>query len=169
MLACYNAIIPHLAPELPAAQKTALAQCVKRPMVVVNTVLRNGKALRKLGIKGAQLPGSFLQNVSWCRRECGDYRPAWKPGSLRHAMVREFRSVASRRGLASSGAARAQLLAMTFEDYEREVRDELEPARIRRLRRWHATSSPSPSTAGRTAMPAPTSTSRTRRNMEPGL
>ena len=37
VLACYNAMIPYLAPELPEAQKAALAKCVKRPMLVVNT------------------------------------------------------------------------------------------------------------------------------------
>jgi spermidine dehydrogenase len=64
VLACYNAIIPYLAPELPPAQKAALAKCVKRPMLVVNTLLRNGRALQALGIKGAQLPGASCKTSS---------------------------------------------------------------------------------------------------------
>jgi spermidine dehydrogenase len=64
----------------PSAQKAALAQCVKRPMLVVNTLLRNGHALQKLGIKGAQLPGSFLQDIFLVTGiNVGDYRPAWRP------------------------------------------------------------------------------------------
>ncbi len=125
VLACYNAIIPHLAPELPAAQKTALAQCVKRPMLVVNTVLRTGQALQKLGIKGAQLPGSFLQNVFLVTGvNVGDYRPAWRPEDA--CVMQSFAGFGSPQpaaGLANQArAARAQMLAMPFEDYEREVR-----------------------------------------------
>lgn len=125
VLACYNAFIPHLAPELPAAQKTALAQCVKRPMLVVNTVLRNGQALEKLGIKGAQLPGSFLQNVFLVTGvNVGDYHPAWRPEDA--CVMQSFASFGSPQpgaGLASQArAARVEMLAMPFEDYEREVR-----------------------------------------------
>jgi spermidine dehydrogenase len=129
VLACYNAIIPHLAPELPAAQKTALAQCVKRPMLVVNTELRNGRALEKLGIKGAQLPGSFLQNVFLVTGiNVGDYHPAWRPEDA--CVMQSFASFGAPQpgaGLASQArAARAQMLAMPFEDYEREVRSVLQ-------------------------------------------
>ena len=129
VLACYNAIIPHLSPELPAAQKTALAQCVKRPMLVVNTELRNGRALEKLGIKGAQLPGSFLQNVFLVTGiNVGDYHPAWRPEDA--CVMQSFASFGAPQpgaGLATQArAARAQMLAMPFEDYEREVRSVLQ-------------------------------------------
>ena len=128
VLACYNAIIPHLAPELPAAQKTALALCVKRPMLVVNTVLRNGQALQKLGIKGAQLPGSLLQNLFLVTGiNVGDYHPAWRPEDP--CVMQSFASFGAPQpaaGLANQArAARAQMLAMPFEDYEREVRQVL--------------------------------------------
>ncbi len=126
VLACYNAIIPHIAPELPPDQKAALALAVKRPMLVVNTVLRDGKALEKLGIKGAQLPGSFLQNLFLVTGiNVGDYRVAWRPEDP--CVMQSF---ASFNGPMPAGAsiadqmraARAQMLAMPFEDYEREVR-----------------------------------------------
>lgn len=129
VLACYNAIIPHLVPELPAAQKAGLSQCVKRPMLVVNTVLRNGQALQKLGIKGAQLPGSLLQNVFLVTGvNVGEYHPAWRPEDA--CVVQSFASFGSplpAAGLAAQArAARAQMLAMPFEDYEREVRSVLQ-------------------------------------------
>ena len=129
VLACYNAIIPHLAPELPTAQKAALAQCVKRPMLVVNTVLRNGQALQKLGIKGAQLPGSFLQNVFLVTGvNVGDYHPGWRPEDA--CVMQSFASFGSPQPGASLASqartARAQMLAMPFEDYEREVRGVLQ-------------------------------------------
>jgi spermidine dehydrogenase len=128
VLACYNAVIPHLAPELPATQKAALARCVKRPMLVVNTLLRSGEALGKLGIKGAQLPGSFLQNAFLVTGvNVGDYRPAWKPEDP--CVMQSFASFGAPLagvGLAEQArAARAKMLAMSFEDYEREVRSVL--------------------------------------------
>ena len=139
VLACYNAIIPHLAPELPTAQKAALAQCVKRPMLVVNTVLRNGQVLQKLGIKGAQLPGSFLQNVFLVTGvNVGDYHPGWRPEDA--CVMQSFASFGSPQPGASLASqartARAQMLAMPFEDYEREVRGVLQSLLgARRIRR----------------------------------
>jgi spermidine dehydrogenase len=125
VLACYNAIIPHLAPEIPAAQKAALSLCVKRPMLVVNTVLRNGSPLATLGIKGAQLPGSFLQNVFLVTGiNVGDYHPAWRPEEP--CVLQCFASFGAPLpgvGLAAQArAARAEMLTMSFEDYERELR-----------------------------------------------
>ena len=45
VLACYNNIIPSLCPQLPEAQKAALSQCIRRPMLIMNVALRNGEAL----------------------------------------------------------------------------------------------------------------------------
>ena len=129
MLACYNAIIPYLAPELPSAQKAALAKCVKRPMLVVNTLLRNGHALQKLGIKGAQLPGSFLQDLFLVTGiNVGDYHPAWRPEDP--CVMQAFAGFSAEQpeGCVSRtrpAIARARMLAMPFEDYEREVRSVL--------------------------------------------
>ncbi len=130
VLACYNAIIPHLAPELPPDQKAALALAVKRPMLVVNTVLRNGEALKKLGIKGAQLPGQLpAEPVPRHRRE----RRRLPPQVAARGRLRRCSRFASFNGPMPAGAsladqtraARAQMLAMPFEDYEREVRSVL--------------------------------------------
>jgi len=129
VLACYNAIIPFLAPELPQERKDALTKCVKRPMLVVNTVLRNGQALQMLGIKGAQLPGSFLQNLFLVTGvNVADYRPKWRPEDA--CVMQSFACFAGPPpgGLSvadQTRAARGQMLAMPFEDYEREVRSVL--------------------------------------------
>jgi spermidine dehydrogenase len=125
VLACYNAAIPHLVPALPAAQKTALALCVKRPMLVVNTMLRSGRPLAKLGVKGAQLPGSFLQNVFLVTGvNVGDYHPAWRPEDA--CVLQSFASFGAPLPggslAAQARAARAEMLTMSFEDYERELR-----------------------------------------------
>ncbi len=128
VLACYNAIIPYIAPELPPTQKAALAKSVKRPMLVVNTLLRDGRALQALGIKGAQLPGSFLQNQFLVTGiNVGDYHPTWRPEDP--CVMQAFASFGDPQpgaGLANQARmARAKMLDMPFEDYEREVRSVL--------------------------------------------
>jgi spermidine dehydrogenase len=126
VLACYNVIVPYLVPELPSPQKAALAQCVKRPMLVVNTLLRNGNALHKLGIKGARLPGSFLQGIFLVTGiNVGDYGPAWRPEDP--CVMQAFAGFITEQtqGLSVADAhrvAQARMLEMQFEDYEREVR-----------------------------------------------
>jgi spermidine dehydrogenase len=123
VLACYNAIVPYLVPDLPSAQKAALAQCVKRPMLVVNTLLRNGYALQKLGINGAQLPGSFLQGIFLVTGiNVGDYRPAWRPEDP--CVMQAFVGYRGARGLSvvDQHRSRGRECSMQFEDYEREVR-----------------------------------------------
>ena len=49
VMACYNSVIPHLCPELPAAQKEALAYAVKAPIVYTNVLLRDWSAFQELG------------------------------------------------------------------------------------------------------------------------
>ncbi len=125
VLACYNMMIPYVVPDLPQAQKAALAQCVKRPMLVVNTVLRDGQALKNLGIKGAQLPGSFLQDLFLVTGiNVGDYRPVWRPEDA--CVMQSFAAFTAPFAELSvadqSRAARARMLGLSFEDYEREVR-----------------------------------------------
>jgi len=79
VMACYNRIIRHLIPELPAAQKEALEKCIKRPLMVVNVVLRNGEALKKTGVGSAYLPGSYLDHMQLVTGvNVADYRPEWR-------------------------------------------------------------------------------------------
>lgn len=63
VLACYNAAIPHICDELPAAQKEALSQAVKAPLIYTNVLIRNGTAFARLGIRGARCPGSYFESI----------------------------------------------------------------------------------------------------------
>jgi spermidine dehydrogenase len=56
VLACYNALIPHLCPEMPKAQKEGLSYGVKTPFVYANVQLKNGQAYSKLGATLFQWP-----------------------------------------------------------------------------------------------------------------
>jgi spermidine dehydrogenase len=59
VLACYNRVIPHLCPELPATQREALSKLVKMPLVYTNVLLRNWRPWQELGVAMASCPGSW--------------------------------------------------------------------------------------------------------------
>jgi spermidine dehydrogenase len=125
VLACYNRIIPHICPGLPEAQKAGLAQCVKRPLGTVNVLLRNGHAIQRSGVSSAYLPGSFLQGASVVTGlKAGAYSSDWDPESSRlvhfffGVMPEEARHLSP---VEQSRLGRQQLLAMSFDDFEREV------------------------------------------------
>jgi spermidine dehydrogenase len=126
VLACYNRIIPLLCPQLPEAQKTALRQCIKRPLMIVNVALRNGRALQRSDVASAYLPGRLCQHVHLVTGiGAADYRPQWRPEDP--CIVQFYGAVGAPQpeGLSiteQNQAGRTHLLGMSFEDHEREVR-----------------------------------------------
>jgi spermidine dehydrogenase len=59
VLACYNMMIPYLCPELPAAQKAALHELVKTPLVYTSVALRGRQAFDALKVHRVYAPGSY--------------------------------------------------------------------------------------------------------------
>ncbi len=126
VMACYNQIIRHLVPELPDAQKEALSKCTKRPLMVVNVVLRNGEALKKTGVGSAYLPGSYLDHMQLVSGiNVADYRPEWR---AEDACIMQFYAGLGVEVPAGTSVAQMQqltrlwLLDQTFEGFEREIR-----------------------------------------------
>ncbi|MDZ4728877.1 MAG: FAD/NAD(P)-binding protein [Xanthomonadales bacterium] len=129
VMACYNQIIRHLVPELPETQKEALALCIKRPLMVVNVVLKDGQALKKTGVGSAYLPGSYLEHMQLVTGvNVGDYRPEWR---AEDSCVMQFYAGLGIEVLEGTSVAhmeqatRAWLLEQSFEDFEREIRSVL--------------------------------------------
>lgn len=126
IMACYNRIIPHLCPELSEEQKAGLAQCIKRPMGTINVELRDARALEKSGVSQASLPGSMLNQVGVVNGiSAGAYRSQWNPDEP--CVLHFFFGVGAENptGLdvvEQSQAGRLRLLAMSFDDFEAEVR-----------------------------------------------
>ena len=125
VLACWHAVIPHLCPELPDEQKEAQKYKVKRPLLVTNVLLRDSKAIDKLDLSGAYCPGR-LHGAVWVVKgvDTMGYRHEWDdPGSV---PVMFWGSIAPPDSTVpikeQHRASRALLLAMTFDDFEREVR-----------------------------------------------
>jgi spermidine dehydrogenase len=129
VMACYNVIIPHLCPDLPEQQKDAQKYQVKRPLILTNVLLRNSSAFDQLGISGAYCPGR-LHGVVWQVKgvNTAGYRHDWTDAGALPVMF--WGSVAppdsSVQIKDQHRASRALMLAMTFEDFEREVRTVLD-------------------------------------------
>lgn len=62
ILACYNNIIPHITPELPAAQREAIEYAVKLPLVYINVAVRNWRAMAALGFNHFYVPQTTLMH-----------------------------------------------------------------------------------------------------------
>ena len=126
VLACYNAIIPALMPELPQAQKDALAYAAKVPMMYNNVLIRNWKPFAQLGVQSISSPcmlhtGASLDAAS----TIGGYRAAATPDE---PIVIHMTSNPNKPGLPRREQNRAgaeQLLKTTFEEFEREIRGHL--------------------------------------------
>jgi spermidine dehydrogenase len=126
ILAGWNMVIPYMCPELPDKQKEALAYGVKVPLIYTNVLLRNWQSFKKLGISGVRCPGSFFESVSLdFPVSIGDYKFSGNPDE---PCVIHLEHVPTKPGLPARQqqmAGRAQMLATTFETYERNIREQL--------------------------------------------
>ena len=81
VLACFHMMVPHLMPELPAAQREALAQNVKTPNVYTNVLVRNWRPWVELKVHDISAPMSFHSKVSLdFPVSLGGYRHPRDPG-----------------------------------------------------------------------------------------
>jgi spermidine dehydrogenase len=126
VMACWNMFIPYLVPELPRAQKEALAYNVKGPIVCTNVFLKNWKAFEKLGISNVACPTMYHDTVALVD-------PA-DLGALHHARnPNEPITIRMSRTPGSPGLprkdqhriGRADLLATPFETFEHNIRSQL--------------------------------------------
>jgi spermidine dehydrogenase len=126
VLACYNMMIPYLCPELPPPQKEALHSLVKTPLVYTSVALANWRAFDALKLHGVYAPGGYHSYFHLNPHvTIGSYQSAKSPDSpiLVH-MVR----TPCKPGLPEhdqNRAGRAELLATSFETFERRIREQL--------------------------------------------
>jgi spermidine dehydrogenase len=127
VLACWNMMIPYLCPELPAAQKAALHALVKAPLVYTSVAVRNWQAFMNLRVREIYGPGTYYSTL-WLNQklDIGAYHSAAKPDepTLLHMLRTPCQP-----GLPEheqNKAGRAQLLATSFETFEKETRGQLQ-------------------------------------------
>lgn len=127
VLACYNAMVPYLCPELPEKQKEALHYCVKAPFLYTRVAIRNWEPFAKLGIHQIVAPGSYHSYVALdFPVSLGEYKFPSKPDEP--AALFLLRSPCSpgapRRDQYRAG--RYELIATRFEKIEWNIRDQLQ-------------------------------------------
>ncbi len=127
VLACYHAMIPYIASEASAEQRTALHDNVRAPLVYVNVAVRNWHPWHKLGVAYIDNPGGTYSAALDYPVSLDGYRFTPDPSKptclhLMHAPTAPNQGLNMRE---QYRAGRARLYAMSFADFEREIRDEL--------------------------------------------
>jgi spermidine dehydrogenase len=133
VMAGYNAMIPHICPEIPDNQREALAFAIKAPIVYTSVLLKNWRAWEELGVGFFASPGAYY-SVSMLDFpvSIGGYEFSPNPdapiivhmerfakGNVPHATPREQRL-----------AGRRELFATPYETIERETRKQLAGALV---------------------------------------
>jgi len=124
----YSAMLPYICPDLGAAQRKAVADQVKAPLVYVNVAIRNWHAWVNRGIHYVNNPAGFYSNLKLDYPvTLGDYRCPTRPDEpmILHLVhvpwpdgpIKDLRS--------AWRAGRALAYALRFEEFESHARDEL--------------------------------------------
>jgi spermidine dehydrogenase len=127
VLACYHAMIPYIAPETGTEQRAALHENVRAPLVYVNVVVRNWHPWHKLGVAYIDNPGGTYSAALDYPVSLDGYKFTADPSKpaclhLMHTPTAPNQGLNMRQ---QYRAGRARLYAMSFDDFEREIRDEL--------------------------------------------
>jgi spermidine dehydrogenase len=128
VLACYNAAIPWLCPELPREQREALSAGAKVPVQYTNVALRSWRAWKALKVGAISAPGSYHVNAMLdFPVNLGGYEFAVGPDDpvivhMERFPHRSGPDVSKRRQLA---LGRHEMLAASFETIERATREQL--------------------------------------------
>jgi spermidine dehydrogenase len=126
VLACWNVMVPYIAPELPRAQRAALATNVKVPLVYAHVALRNWQAFKDLGVFQVEAPNEYYNYVALDYPvDFGAYKFPRHPAD---PMVLFMLRTPCKPGLTEREqhrAGRRELFTTPFVTYERNVRGEL--------------------------------------------
>jgi spermidine dehydrogenase len=126
VLAGWNMMIPYLCPELPDRQKAALHDLVKTPLVYTSVALRNWQSFHKLGIHSVYAPGCYHTGLALNPNvDIGSYR---SPKTPDEPILIHMSRTPCKPGLPEhdqNKAGRAELLATSFDTFERNIRSQL--------------------------------------------
>ena len=123
VMACYNAIIPHVCPEVPPAQAEAIRYATKIPFVIGSFAIRNWQAFADAGFYKMYTPGDAMFKYLHLDFpvSMGDYQYSQSPD--KPIVVSAWYSP-TERGLTNIQqykAGRAKLLQMSYQDFEADI------------------------------------------------
>lgn len=126
VMACYNMMIPYLCPELPQAQKDALGEGVKAPLVYTHVAIRNWRIFQKLNTWQVVCPGSYHVYVALdFPVSIGTYK---FPSHPDEPMVLFMLRTPCKPGQSQKDqyrAGRMELFTTPYQTFERNIRDQL--------------------------------------------
>jgi spermidine dehydrogenase len=126
VLACYNGVIPHICPELPARQREALSYGAKVPLVYTRVAIRRWQPFNDLGVRQIVSPGSYhCYSALDFPVSLGDYRFPADPGDPAVLFMLRTPCQPGLPRRAQHRAGRAELLRTSFATMERNIRDQL--------------------------------------------
>jgi spermidine dehydrogenase len=128
VMACYNMIIPHIVPDLPKNQDTALRRLTKIPLQYSTVGVKNWRAMKELGIGFAMCPGNMHQAVGMdFPVSMGGYEYTKTPDDpcVLHMRCAPPGDTVGAPRVEQFREARYRMLGLTFADYEAEIREHL--------------------------------------------
>ncbi len=126
IMACWNMVIPYLVPELPKEQKEALADNVKGPIVYTNVFLNNWKAFERLKVSDIECPTMYHHSAGLAEAcDLGDLRHPRSPAEPVAVRLERTPGAPGRPRKEQHRIGRAELLATSFETFERNIRDQM--------------------------------------------
>jgi spermidine dehydrogenase len=126
VMACWNMFIPYLTPELPAKQKEALVYGVKGPLVYTSVALRNWKAFEQLGLSNVSTPTMYHDSMGLSEAvDLGDLHHPQSPNDPIVIRMDRHPCAPGKPRKEQHRIGRADLLATSFETFERNIRDQL--------------------------------------------
>ncbi len=126
VMACWNMFIPYLVPELPAHQKEALAYGVKGPLVYTSVGIKNWTAWQKLGISNVTTPTMYHSSVALTEAvSLGDLQHPQSPDQPVSLHLGKIMTTPGKPRKEQHRLGRVELLATSFETFERKIRDQL--------------------------------------------
>jgi spermidine dehydrogenase len=126
VLACYNMMIPYLCPDMPDRQKDALHYLVKIPLVYTSVAIRSARPFEKLGISEVYAPGSYHCSLRLNPKTViGGYDSAASLDDPTLVFMVRNPCAPGLDERSQHRIGRADMLATSFETFERNIRDQL--------------------------------------------
>ncbi|MFI6585601.1 NAD(P)-binding protein [Embleya sp. NPDC050493] len=124
VLACWNNLIPYIAPDFTPAQHAAGHQAVKYPLLYATVALRDWRAFQRLGANSIGFVDNYWNGASLdFPVSIGKYRFSRGPSEPILLHLDTGLTVPGMSAQAGAKAARGRLMRTTFEDLERGIRD----------------------------------------------
>ena len=132
VMACYNAIIPHIVPEVSLDQREAIEYAQKTPLAYISVAIRNWHAMSKLGCNNIYIPKPSLMYAVGLDFpvSMGDY--TFTSGPDQPAVLHgTFLPTTPEQGLTQKEQCRLgqkRIFEMSFDDYESRIIRQLDGA-----------------------------------------